>query len=550
MKTTPLKPAKPSNSSNHSSTPSSTLNPSKENGLKSKQNFPISNPNSPTSPTSLSSELLRSLSITLSITLSDALSLSLTCHTPDLPAGKLKTQNDVDSIASKLGNLIRDLEVLNTSGVLHDDVVSSSSSVSRRESVRVESRSLITRLQIGSGESRNSALDSLLRLIGDDDKNVVIAVAQGVVPVLVRLLDSGSSSEIIEKTVTAIARVSTIDSSKNALMAEGLLLLHYLIRVLDSGTGIAIEKACLTLQALTLSKENATAIGSRGGISSLLEISQSGTPTSQASAAAVLRNLAIFSDTRHNFMEEHAISVLLTLASSGTKLAQEYSISCLSNLVREDDDLKLLIARKGGIGSLKNFWDSAIVVRSLEVAVEFLSNLASDQRLVEFIVSNGFLNQLIIVLNCGFLGVRIHAAEAIYKMGYNTKTRKELGESGFIPPLISMLDGKSIEEIEASSKALSTILMYPENRRIYVKETRGITSVVRLLDASITSLDKRYPVSILTSLTRSTKCRKEMVKSGVLCHLEKLVEMEVEGAKKLEEIINGGGKLWGVFKRA
>ncbi|KVH98127.1 vacuolar protein 8-like [Cynara cardunculus var. scolymus] len=493
-------------------------------------------------PNSISADLRHALFRTLS----DALSLSLTCHSPNLPAGKLKTQNDVDSISAKLDNHIRDWEVITRSGVLHDDVVPSPVS---RESVRVESRNLITRLQIGSGESRNSALDSLLRLIGEDDKNVIIAVAQGVVPVLVRLLDSGSSPEIIEKTVTAIARVSTINSSTKVLMAEGLLLLHYLIRVLDSGTGIAIEKACITLQALTLSKENATAIGSRGGISSLLEISQSGTPSSQAAAAAVLRNLAIFSDTRDNFMEEHAISVLLTLASSGTAMAQEYSISCLSNLVKEDDDMKLLIARKGGIGSLKNFWDSAIVGRSLEVAVEFLSNLASDQRLVEFIILNDFLNRLIIVLNCGVLGVRIHAAEAIFKIGYNTKTRKELGENGFIPPLIRMLDGKAIEEIEASSKALSTILIHPENRRIYRKEQKGIMSAVRLLDSSITNLDKKYAVSILMSLTHSMKCRKEMVKSGVLLHLQKLVEMDVEGAKKLQEVINGR-KLWGVFKRS
>ncbi|KAL7615888.1 hypothetical protein Lser_V15G01170 [Lactuca serriola] len=494
-------------------------------------------------PNSLSVDLLRSLSRTLS----DALTFSLTCHSSNLPGGKLKTQNEVDSISAKLDNHIRDWEVLIKSGVLNDGVVSSLS-VPKRESVRIEARNLVTRLQMGSVDSRTLALDSLFRLIQEDDKNVLIAVAQGVVPVLVRLLDSGSSMEIREKTVTAIARISTVDSSKHGLMAEGLLLLHYLIRVLESGSGLAKEKSCITLQALTLSKENARAIASRGGISSLLDICQSGTPSSQAFAAAVLRNLTIFSDTRDDFMEEHAISVLLTLASSGTALAQEHSIACLSNLVREDDDMKLLIARKGGINSLKSFWDSSPVVRSLEVAVEFLSNLASDQRLVELIITNGFLNRLIAVLNCGVLGVRIHAAEAIYKVGYSTKTRKELGELGFIPPLIRMLDGKAMAEIEAAAKALSIILIYTENRRIYRKEQKGIMNVVHLLDPSIKNIDKKYPISILMSLTHSKKCCKQMVKSGALLHLLKLVTMEVEGAKKLQETI-GGGKLWGVFKR-
>ena len=224
-------------------------------------------------------------------------------------------------------------------------------------------------------------------------------------------------------------------------------------------------------------------------------------------------------------------------------------LACLSNLVRDDDDLRLLVARKGGIDCLKTFWDdSGVVAKSLEVAVEFLSNFASEERLIELIISNGFLFRLVRVLNCGVLSVRIHAANTIYKMGYNEKTRKELGDFGFIPLLIRMLDGKAIEEAEAASKALSSILIHTENTNIYKKDQRGIASVVRVLDPLVTGLDKTYPVSILMSLTRSKKCRKQMVNSGALLHLEKLKAMEIEGAKKLQESI-GGGKLWGVFKR-
>ncbi|KAL4584704.1 hypothetical protein LXL04_009312 [Taraxacum kok-saghyz] len=494
---------------------------------------------------SLSVDILHSLSQTLS----QALSLSLICHSANPPGGKLKTQNEVDSISAKVDSHIKDCEVLITSGVLHDGVVSTSStSVSKRESIRVESRNLITRLQIGSNESRNSALDSLLGLLQEDDKNVLIAVAQGVVPVLVRLLDSSSTSEIKEKTVTAIARVSTVDSSKHVLIAEGLLLLHHLLRILESGSGFAKEKACITLNALSNTKENARAIGSRGGISSLLEICLAGTPNSQAIAAGVLRNLASFSDTRENFIEEDAIPVLLTLASSGTVLAREYSIACLSNLVREDDNLKLLIVQKGAMDSLRTFWDSAPSVRSLEVAVEFLKNLASDERLVDHIISDDFLQRIIDVLSCGILAVRIQSAKAIFRMACNPKSRKELGEQGCIPPLIAMLDGKAIEEKQAASKALSSILIYTGNGRIYRKEQRGIVTAVQLLDPSIANLDKKYPVSILMSLTHSKKCRKQMVNSGALLYLQKLVEMEVEGARKLQETI-GRGKLWGVFAR-
>ncbi|KAK3042517.1 hypothetical protein RJ639_000241 [Escallonia herrerae] len=489
----------------------------------------------------LSRELLNSLSQTLLV----SLSLSTTCQNDAVPH-KLKTQNDIDSVSTKLDSHISDSDVLIKSGVLEDQnaVVSQS----KRESVRVESRNLITRLQIGTTESRNSAMDSLLGLLQEDDKNVLIAVAQGVVPVLVRLLDSSSSPEIKEKTVTAIARVSKVDSSKHVLVAEGLLLLHDLLRVIESGSGFAKEKACIALQALSHSKENARAIGSRGGISSLLEICQAGTPSSQAAAAGVLRNLASFDEITENFVEENAIPILLGVSNSGTALAQENAVGCLCNLVTGDENLKLLVAREGGIECLKNFWDSAPVVRSLEVAVELLRSLASCPPIAEVLVLEGFLSKIVAVLNCGVLGVRIAAAKAVYVMGFNAKARKELGECGCIPPLVKMLDGKAVEEIEAAAKALSGIMVYAGNKRIFRKEERGTVSVVQLLDPLKQSLDKKYPVSILVSLVQSKKCRKQMVASGACLYLPKLVQMDVEGAKKLLESL-GRGKLWGVFAR-
>ena len=114
-----------------------------------------------------------------------------------------------------------------------------------------------------------------------------------------------------EKAVVAISRISMVDSSKPVLMAEALLLLNQLLRVLDSENGFAKEQACVALHALTFSKENARAIGSRGGVSSLLEICQVGTPGSQAFIAKVLRNLATFSKIKENFLDESGVFILL-----------------------------------------------------------------------------------------------------------------------------------------------------------------------------------------------------------------------------------------------
>lgn len=412
----------------------------------------------------------------------------------------------------------------------------------------MEARNLMTRLQIGSNESKSSALDLLLGLLQEDDKNVLIAVAQGIVPILVHLLDSSSSSEIKEKTVTAIAKISTVDSSKHVLLGEGLVLLNNLLRVLESGSVFAKEKSCIALKVLSNSKENARAIGSRGGISSLLEICQEGTPNSQALAAVVLRNLASFEEIKQEFIEENAVLILLALSNSGTASAQENSIGCLCNLVSGDDDLKLLVAREGGIDSVRNFWDSSPSAQNLEVVVKMVRILASCPNIAEFLVANGFVNRIVGVLNCGVLGVRIAAAEALCDLAYNSRTIKELGEMGCISLLVTMLDGKAVEEKECAAKALSILMNYVRNRRTFRKEEKGIVSAVQLLNPLVKNLDKKYLVSILASLVHSKKCRKQMVAAGACVYLQKLVESDVEGAKKLLDSL-GRGKLWGVFGR-
>ncbi|KAF6161593.1 hypothetical protein GIB67_009472 [Kingdonia uniflora] len=490
----------------------------------------------------LSSDLLNSIYVTLT----DTLSLAHKCRNPSLSVGKLRTQSDIDSIGAKLDQHGKDCELLIKSGVLQESCGSSSMN-SKRELVRVEARSLITRLQIGGQESKNAAMDSLLRLLSEDDKNVLIAVAQGAVPVLVRLLDS-SCVEIKEKAVTAISRVSMVDSSKHVLIAEGVLLLNHLLRVLESGSGFAKEKACIALQALSFSKENARTIGTRGGISSLLEICQAGTASSQSVAAGVLRNLAWFPDIKPNLIEENVIPVLISLAHSGTTVAQENAVSCLCNLVIDDENLKILIVREGGIECLKNFWDGASSGKRLEAAVALLRNLASCRPIADIIVSNGFIPRIVGVLSSGVSSLRIVAARAVYELGYCTKWRKDIGECGGVPPLVKMLDAKAVEERDIAAKTLSSLMHYVGNRRIFRKDEIGIIGTVQLLDPSIHNLDKKYPVSILFLIVQSKRCRKQMLASGAYAYLQKLTEMEVEGARKLLESL-GPGKLWGVFAR-
>ncbi|KAL0670608.1 hypothetical protein Bca4012_033312 [Brassica carinata] len=159
-------------------------------------------------------------------TLHAAASVAARCEGPNLFEGKLKTHSDVDSVMARLDRHVKDAEVLIKRGLLNEIV----SILSKKEAA---ARNLVIQLQIGKPESKNSTMESLLR---EDDKNVMISIAQGIVPVLVRLLDSCNLS-MKEKVVVVISRISTVESSKHVLIAEGLSLLNHLLRVLESGSG-------------------------------------------------------------------------------------------------------------------------------------------------------------------------------------------------------------------------------------------------------------------------------------------------------------------------
>ncbi|KAG6476757.1 ARMADILLO BTB ARABIDOPSIS PROTEIN 1-like [Zingiber officinale] len=482
---------------------------------------------------------------------SSALDLAVLCRTPDPPSARLHTQSNIAAASAALQQLAADADVLRRSDALFDPPEEGSR---HREPVREEARSLVIRLQIGSPESRIAALDSLLDLLRDD-KNVMATVEQGAVPALVRLLDSvsvaASCHEAREKAAAAIARISAVPSCHHLLTTEGLPLLHHLARVLESDGGVAKEKACLALQTLTQTRDNALIIGSRGGIAALLEICRGGTPSSaQAAAAAVLKNLAAAQELRQKFAEENGVPVIVGVLASGTPLARENALSCLCNLSssEESQNIKVSIFKEGALESLKNYWEAveAGEHQNLELGIRLVRNLACFRYIAEAIAASGFLLRVTSALESSRPGARTEAAMAVAELSsVFGRARKEF--EGAVTPLVRMLEAKSMEEKEVAAKVVASLMSFPVYQRLLRKEEKGIVNIVQLLDHSVL-VDKKFPISILVSISKSRKCRKQMVAAGACGYLQKLAIMEVDRAKKLLEDL-GRGKILGVFPR-
>ncbi|KAG6480026.1 uncharacterized protein LOC122019535 [Zingiber officinale] len=505
----------------------------------------------PLPPNPLVADLLQSLTQILS----PALALASLCRASDPPAARLRTQSEIDAVSAALHQLAADADLILRSGALtYLPSPPPEAGSSRRELVRTEARRLVTRLQIGSSESRIAALDSLLDLLREEEKNVVLAAGLGVMPALVRLLDSvagaASCHDAREKAAAAIARISEVQSCHHLIVAEGLPLLHHLARILESEGGAAKEKICTALHILTQNRDNAVIIGSRGGIATLLKICRNGSPSAQTAAAAVLKNLATAQELRLNFLEENAIPALIGLLASGTPLAQENAIGCLSNLSAgaECESIKLSIFKERALEHLKNYWEAVDIGedRNLELGVCLLRNLASFRYIAEIIATTGFLLPIIIALKCDKPGTRTEAARAVAELALVLgRTRKEFEDA--VPPLVRMLEARALEEKEAASRALASLMPFLGCQRLLRKEEKGIVNVVQLLDPLI-HIDKKYTISILVSISQSRKCRKQMVAAGAYGYLQRLSVMEVDGAKKLLENF-GRGKILAVFPR-
>ncbi|GLJ45609.1 hypothetical protein SUGI_0960060 [Cryptomeria japonica] len=457
-------------------------------------------------------------------------------------------QSSLDSLAMKLNQHLQDSELLMKSGVLSETatpVLSRSRTILQREAIRSTSRELVARLQIGNVESRQKALDALLALMQEDDKNCFIVAGQGSVPILVNLLDS-CFIDVREKAAACVCRLAQVNSCEQLLVTEGVLA--PLVRTLESGSSLAKEKASAALQALSLPAENARSVGTHCGVLALVDICRSGTPAAQAAAAGTLRNLASVPEIRQHFVDENAIPVLIRLTTSGTALAQENAVDCLQNLASGDDNLRTLIANEGGIQPLIFFWDGASTPRAQEIAIGALKNISVSRANSDLLIASGFIPRLLNALHSKIPRIKQIASLAIYELAFSMESKKAVGEAGCVPVLVKMLEAKTSAEQEAAAQALSVLLIFDGNRKIFRKEEKGISGAVQLLDPSNLNTNKKYPISILLTLSNSAKCRRQMIAAGACSYLEKLAEMDVIGAKKLLECLQRG-HLWNIFGR-
>ncbi|GFP85991.1 U-box domain-containing protein 4 [Phtheirospermum japonicum] len=463
----------------------------------------------------------------VSKTLNEAIELAQSC-VDEKYEGKLRMQSNLDSLIGNLDLNLRDCGLLIKTGVLAE--VTFSSGPANHGCIK----ELLARLQIGDLEAKRKALDSLVGIMEDDEKELFAVMGRSNIAALIRLL-VGPSLKIREKTVSVICSLSESGIFDNWLILENVI--SPLVRLVDSGSSFCKEKATISLQRLSISVETSRSIVDNNGIKPLIEICTSVDSITQAAAACTLRNISVVPELRQKLAEEGIVKAMVFLLDRAVlSSSKEYAAECLQNLTINSDDVKKSVFLEGGITSLLKYLDSPL---PQEPAVGVLKNLA-DSFSTDKLISLGILARLARVLEMGSLGARQAAASAICGVCVSGENKRLVGESGCISSLVKMLEAKNNEAREVAARAIASLMSISCNCKLVKREEKSVPSLVALLDSGPHNTAKKYAVSCLVMMSLSKKCRRMMISYGAIGYLKKLVDMDIPGAKKLLESLEMG----------
>ncbi|KAF8413992.1 hypothetical protein HHK36_001990 [Tetracentron sinense] len=456
-------------------------------------------------------------------------------------SGKLLMQSDLDVVSAKIELHIKNLAGIYTAGILTQGyaiVVSKPGIGACRDDMKFYVRDLLTRLKIGDMGMKSQALVALNEIV-EEEKYVKIVVETGeIIKVLMNFLEL-AEMKIQEESAKVISVIAGFDSYKSVIVAAGIIA--PLIQVLEKGSGLVKERAAGALHKLTENSDNAWSVSAQGGVTALLKIctySDGGGGKSITSVCGVLRNLAGVEEIKRFMVEEGAVSVFIKLMRSKDEASLISAIEFLQILASGDDSIRQMVLREGGIHSLVRALDpkSPFSTKARETILRAIESLCFfSTSSLNILMGYGFLDVLLFFLRKGEVSLQELALKVAYRLcGTSEETKKAMGDAGFMPEFVRLLDSKSFGIQEMAAEALSNLVLIPRNRRRFVQEDYGVGRILQLLNPEEgKSGNKKFLLSTLISLTSCNSGRRKIANSGYKKNLETLAEAEVMDAKRI-----------------
>lgn len=411
-------------------------------------------------------------------------------------------------------------------------------------------RDIFARLQIGGLEFKLKALDSLIQLLVEDSKSAIIVAKEGDMRCLTSLLDSSGDDSVRELAVHAVSLlVAAGDLPRKCVFEEGAL--GPLLRIIECSSVQVKEKAAMAVEFITADHDNAWAISAYGGVPVLIELCKSGSLIAQSYAVGAIRNVSVVEDIRAALAEEGAAPVLIDLLVSGNASAQGKSANCISILASTSVHFRKLLLQEKGLQRLVHLFHECPVADTVEHVLRAIYSLSADE-ISNRIISGStmFIVQLADLIKLG-KNIRLQHIAASLLTRLSISDSNKLIIAGCMGSLVKLMEAVKPDGIqEIAAKALVLLLSVKSNRKELVRDEKSLMRLAQMLDPRFEAVSKKFPVSVVAAIMAggSHGCRKRLVAAGVYGHLQRLVEMEVAGAKKALQRLSGN-RLTSIFSR-
>ncbi|KAK6919301.1 Armadillo [Dillenia turbinata] len=498
--------------------------------------------------------LLQNLLPNLLSTLRRVESLSSQCsNLSSYNGGKLLMQSDLDIVTATLSKQLDDLELLLKSGVLRQSnaiVLSQPGPGSAKEDFGFYIRDLFTRLQIGGIEFKKKALESLIQLLREDEKAAVLVSKEGNVGYLIHLLDLHSQPFVREQAVLAVSMLASASDQSKMVVFEGGGL-GPLLRIIESGSSVLKEKAAMAVEALTADHDNAWAISAYNGVSVLVEACCSGSHPTVTHAVGAIKNVSMIEDIRFALAEEGAIPILVQLLNSGTVATQEKAANCIAILTNSGEYFRALILQEKGLLRLLQLLQESSSSETLEHVLRAIFGLSSSSETVERILSSStpFILQLCELIKHGNVILQQLSASLLSNLSISDGNKRAI--SSCMAALVKLMENSKLDGLqEVATNALVSLLSVRSNRKEFVRDEKSVMRLVQMLDLKNESITKKFPLMVVAGILDggSRGCRRRLLDAGAYGHVQKLVDMEVFGAKKVMQRLSGS-RLKSIFSR-
>jgi len=149
------------------------------------------------------------------------------------------------------------------------------------------------------------------------------------------------------------------------------------------------DRALREIINYTLEERNRDFISSHGGIPPVIKLSQNSSPEPiRTLAAHGLANLALNAGCRAKIRSARGVPALISGVSSSNPGLKERSLAALANLTIAEDDIRIDVAREGGIGPIVSSVNSS-GVEVTRTALMVIANLGVNRECAASLVSQG-----------------------------------------------------------------------------------------------------------------------------------------------------------------